>query len=563
MLLTTSGNLGLGVTPSAWNIGTALQIATGPSILGFNNETFINTNAYYNGTNWIYKLSSYAPTLYVQNSLGNYVWNTAPSGTAGAAITFTQAMTLTASGNVGIGTASPNITGYTGTVLTVGNGTSNSFGIEVYGGTTGADGSVGDLAFLNSYATGADKRIAIIRGLRTNDNNSGGLTIYSKNAGTLTQAMTIAPSGAATFSSSITSNLGSGAFLISSSSTTNSNYLKMTNTGGDFYYGLDNSGGGSFGNAAYSGNLYMSGDYPMLFWTHAIERMRITSGGTAWIGAYTSTPSTTSTLTLGKSAAPSGYTSANMYLQIGGMESGASSTRLIGFGYSETAQAPAPPAYIGYITTSTTGFEYGDLIFGTRSVTTNTAATERMRITSGGNVGINTSASTVKLYTKSDTATSASYAFGCENGSVNLFLIRGDGLVSCPLTASVWTTGNSANMWINPSGGDLYRSTSSIKYKKNVQDYNKGLAEVLKLRPVSYEGISEIDGDKQFAGLIAEEVHELGLIEFVVYAEDGSPDALAYQNMIALAFKAIQEQQATITSLQEQITELKQIVATK
>ena len=115
----------------------------------------------------------------------------------------TSAYFATSSGNVGIGTVSPNITGYTGTVLTVGNGTSNSFGIEVYGGTTGADGSVGDLAFLNSYATGADKRIAIIRGLRTNDNNSGGLTIYSKNAGTLTQAMTIAPSGAATFSSSV------------------------------------------------------------------------------------------------------------------------------------------------------------------------------------------------------------------------------------------------------------------------------------------------------------------------------------------------------------------------
>jgi hypothetical protein len=118
--------------------------------------------------------------------------------------------------------------------------------------------------------------------------------------------------------------------------------------------------------------------------TTLTERMRITSGGTTWIGSYTANPSTTSTLTLGKSAAPTGYTSANTYLQIGGMESSGSSTRLIGFGYSETAQAPAPPAYIGYITSNTSGFEYGDLIFGTRSVTTNTAATERMRITNDG-----------------------------------------------------------------------------------------------------------------------------------------------------------------------------------
>ena len=107
-------------------------------------------------------------------------------------------------------------------------------------------------------------------------------------------------------------------------------------------------------------------------------------------------------------------------------------------------------------------------------------------------------------------------------------------------------------------GADGYfrRSTSSLKYKTNVQDATHGLVDVLKLRSVTYQGKSKADGDKVFGGLIAEEVHEAGLTEFVQYAEDGSPDALAYSNMVSLAFKAIQEQQAIITDLKARIETL-------
>jgi Chaperone of endosialidase len=102
------------------------------------------------------------------------------------------------------------------------------------------------------------------------------------------------------------------------------------------------------------------------------------------------------------------------------------------------------------------------------------------------------------------------------------------------------TSGSAANLGISATG-EIFRSTSSLKYKTNVQDYTKGLKEVLKLRPVTYNGKNQIDNGKTFAGLIAEEVHELGLTEFVQYAEDGSPDALAYQNMVSILVKAIQE----------------------
>jgi hypothetical protein len=117
------------------------------------------------------------------------------------------------------------------------------------------------------------------------------------------------------------------------------------------------------------------------------------------------------------------------------------------------------------------------------------------------------------------------------------------------------TAGNAANVVIL-SSGTICRSTSSLKYKRDVQDATHGLAEVLQLRPVTYRGKNAVDGDTVFGGLIAEEVHDAGLTEFVQYADDETPDALAYGNMVSLCIKAIQEQQATITALTARITAL-------
>jgi hypothetical protein len=119
------------------------------------------------------------------------------------------------------------------------------------------------------------------------------------------------------------------------------------------------------------------------------------------------------------------------------------------------------------------------------------------------------------------------------------------GNIKVPSTYNL-TTGTAANMHVD-SNGFFYRSTSSLKYKTDVRDYDKGLNEVMQLQPKYYKG--KDDGNVQFAGLIAEDVHDLGLTEFVQYADDETPDALAYPNMIALLTKAIQELKAEIELL--------------
>ena len=184
-----------------------------------------------------------------------------------------------------------------------------------------------------------------------------------------------------------------------------------------------------------------------------------------------------------------------------------------------------------------------------------TDTTERMRISSGGDIGIGAdSNSIVRLLTRGKDTGTSNYAFIAQNSAAtNLFLVRNDGLIILSSLVSTFTTGSAANMFVSPGDGAIYRSTSSIKYKKNVEDYDRGLTEVMQMRPVFYEGISESDEGKIFAGLIAEEVHDLGLTEFVQYAEDGSPDSLAYQNMVALLIKAIQELKKEIDSLKNQM----------
>jgi len=101
-LVFDGSNLGLGVTPSAWSNNTAIQLGGG-SIYSYsaNDRVGIVKNAYIQGSAAYYKNSDYASN-YLQYG-GQHLWYNAPSGTAGNAISFTQAMTLDASGNLGIG----------------------------------------------------------------------------------------------------------------------------------------------------------------------------------------------------------------------------------------------------------------------------------------------------------------------------------------------------------------------------------------------------------------------------------------------------------------------------
>jgi hypothetical protein len=72
------------------------------------------------------------------------------------------------------------------------------------------------------------------------------------------------------------------------------------------------------------------------------------------------------------------------------------------------------------------------------------------------------------------------------------------------------TTGAAANAHVPDTAGVIRRSTSSLRYKQDVQDAEPGLLELLQLRPVTYRSdTGNDDRTIRYLGFVAEEVAEV------------------------------------------------------
>lgn len=171
MRIDASGNMGLGVTPSAWGLGKAIEVGyAGNGVWGVasSGDMRLTANAYYNGTNYIYNTTN--PAAYFRVANGQYYWNIAASGTAGNTISFAQAMTLDASGNLGLGTSSPSSAGasYTGLDIrgsgggSIRYGVASGFNMLTYALASSVDfvtSAAGDIRFFNKTSSGESLRI--------------------------------------------------------------------------------------------------------------------------------------------------------------------------------------------------------------------------------------------------------------------------------------------------------------------------------------------------------------------------------------------------------------------
>jgi hypothetical protein len=586
--LDASGNLGLGVTPSAWgssydvfevrNAGNALWSSAA-------NDMKLTTNVVHNGTNYTYAATAVA-ARYDQNT-GQHIWYNAASGTAGATISWTQAMTLNASGNLGIGTSSPGgkldvAGGYarfqstTGYVSFGDNGylrTDQSGWFAVQQGSNGfqirdsanasarlildssynlglgvtpsawastwkamqiADGAslvgrVGSITQVhlgaNCFFDGAWKYLGT--GLATNYYQDTGTHVW-RTAGSGTAGNAITFTQAMTLDASGNLGVGTTSPLIASGYT---NLVVSNATNGGILYVDRPSGarGYFYANATTSVILGTAGSYPLVFNTADTERARIDSSGNVGIG--TSSPGEKLRVTSTGTNEIRTHSSSSGDARVGFWAEGSV------YNYIQAVRSNGALGYFADLQTFNNG-----------------SGTERARIDSSGNL----------LVGKTATGDST---LGAELQASGTVVSTRSGSTSAQSTMIVYSTGASAYRFYVGMGGVVNATSttitgiSDVRLKENIRDLDDGLEKVMALQPRKFDWKEGKGADiKNARGFIAQEFEEVFpdmIQEWLDPAPEGEePYKAVNANLIPTLVKAIQEQQAIITALTARVEAL-------
>jgi hypothetical protein len=327
MTITSGGNLGIGVTPSAWSILVpAIQIGDrGGYIAAQNGENIlrIGSNNFFNGSSFIYTTTGGASYFEIGN--GEFKWFQAASEMAGNAVTFSQPMAINTSGNVGIGpstiSARLHVADASGATRIIVDNTANAAaGSGIYMRTLSGGSMVSNATLRTDNAgnfaiftgTSSDTtRMTIASGGSVTINNlsgSGNRIVVANSGGTLISAVigsglafdgtTLTATGGSSGSISGSGTSGTIALFTGTSSIGNSvitqsgsnigigtsspsqalsigngtasRYIRVQGSVADSYFGSDGTG-------TFIGN---GNNAPIYIVTDGIERMRITTGST-------------------------------------------------------------------------------------------------------------------------------------------------------------------------------------------------------------------------------------------------------------------------------------------
>ena len=365
--------------------------------------------------------------------------------------------------------------------------------------------------------------------------------------GTAKVSSTLLVSGAATFSGFVGIN-GSPAtafpleaYINSAtaySSTSRGNVMRVynSNTGANIFAGIELGGAGTAndGLAGLNAVVTGSGSAALTFYTRDggtfAEKVRISSAGNVGIG----------TSTFNYAGAGTGYLAIN-----------GSSSNFLEFQYGTTGTSGWITGNSSTLNMFTSGPK--DLLFGT-------AGGEKMRITSGGQIQQTTAIADWSHTITNSSSTSPNglyivYSNANKNNSSNQFIYCVDNF-SSSLRFAVYSNGNVVNQ------NNSYGSTSDIKLKENITDATPKLQDLLKVKVKNYNFIGD---DKKQIGVVAQELEEIfpSMIEEsndIIKDENGEnietgekTKSVKYSVFVPMLIKAMQEQQAQIQNLQEQI----------
>lgn len=494
MVLNSSGNLGLGVTPSAWfGNSKVIQLGSGGSLEGRSNLpnlVQLAANSYIDSSGNTRYLNTAAASSYLQY-LGAHTWYTAGSGTAGNAITFTQAMTLDSSGNWIVGATSAlggvanrativNSTSAASALAVQSTSTSGYSAVEFYNNSGTQTGAIG-YGNASVGVTGAASNVYMY--------STGAMTFL---AGGTTERARIDASG----------NLGLGVTPSAWGS-----YYKAFNVGGTGSLAGDNN----FGAVDLGNNYYADNTYNYYKLTGAATRYRQFAGNHYWFTAAS-----------GTAGAIASFTQAMTLDASGNLGVGTTTTDPYSLGSTgRTIALNSSNGDVGsLVSISSDGIRRGYFFANSSNVVLSayasiplvlkTADTERARITAGGEVYI---------------------AGTTDQGAYNLQV-------------------NGTGVW----GAGAYVNGSDARLKDNIKSLDSGLDVVNAMRPVTFQYKPEYSKDQSVQpGFIAQELQEAmagkPYLEGVVQ-EGPNHLNVAYQNIIPILVKAIQELEAKVAALE-------------
>jgi hypothetical protein len=451
--------------------------------------------------------------------------------------------------------------------------------------------------------------------------SSGNLIFSYWDASSRTNHLTIASSGAATFINDITiTKASSASFIANNTSASGKSYRLLSADDGTFriqntgvldlvaitslglvgigtngpeallhinkssaggeggYLFLDNSAGSTLGNKAgikfandtgagftgYSTSIESintnasTGAAALTFstWngTSRDERVRITSSGSVGIGI--NNPLSILDIREGNRTNGSNIPNLGIYTTTG---QAADVGGTIGFGGLYNSNSYAPFGSIrGGKENSTSGNYAGYLAFQT--IADNSSLAERMRIRSDGNIGIGSVGGSGTRLSIQAASANAAIRIDADSGQ-SAILIGGNGNINADYP------GVSNGRFQLDGNGNVYNRTgvygtisSDLRLKENIVDASSKLEDILKLRVVNFNLISDIEKKKNI-GFIAQELQEV--FPSFVYEKDtreydeeenlisGFEDSLGVKvgMEFAILVKAMQEQQAQIEEL--------------
>jgi hypothetical protein len=509
MRLDSSGNLGLGVTPSASTSTVNLQVKGTAVLIGNSSGAegaYLTSNAIFN-SGWKY-ISTAAASRYDQG-LGAHAWFTAPSGTAGNAISFTQAMTLTSDGKLLVGTATDNANArvhFAGTTQS-----DNGINLSYFG----VGSALIRIADGNNLTFGLDSAAGNTERMRLDSSGNLGLGVTPSAWFTDYRVMQIGLAGAVfndNFNEDL--NVSSNAYA-----DTRGGY-KFIRTGYAQRYTQTNSGQHQWRISTASGTAGNAISFT--------QAMTLDAGGRLLVGRTSSAGSQYSLeLDNGSSDNRIGmYAGATL---TGGLLCATNEIRMLGIGASTV-------------------------------LTFQANGQERARITSGGDLLVGT--------TDAAQTSGAGFKVGGAGGAgVGQVAIVDADSTNSTVTYRLYSTGAAAYRFYVGLGGTIYATNTTItaisdqRLKENIRDLDAGLSEVMALKPRKFDWKAGKGKDKKNdRGWIAQEFEQV-FPDMVDTWQDPAPEGeepykAVNADLIPVLVKAMQEQQALIAALTARVAQL-------